>query len=273
MSKQCQVCQTINHSAANHCSNCGNELPDKELAEEDKLRIELHQANATIQGLNIAHSKIQKDSILIERKEKTIIGYKNKLEIKESEIARLENIINETNNKYKRKRKISKISLSIWIIISLVACLMLGLYIFDLNQKIDNINNKNNSTLNSLTKQLETKENKINQLKEVINNKVEKINELKNSLINLQQKIDELGKKNSESESSIQLIQAEAYYNIGIALEEAASSIPEMRALFKHGKKEKVNKTKEELRQQAMENYIIAANLGNQEAKNKLNCK
>ena len=54
MAKECTVCGTVSHSAANFCSNCREELPDKELSVEDQLRIELNNAKKTIQGLNKA---------------------------------------------------------------------------------------------------------------------------------------------------------------------------------------------------------------------------
>jgi hypothetical protein len=44
MAKICSTCETINPSKANHCTNCGKELPDKEMSIEDQLRVELNDA-------------------------------------------------------------------------------------------------------------------------------------------------------------------------------------------------------------------------------------
>lgn len=87
MSKQCDVCNTINYDAANHCSHCGYEFPDKELTEEDKLRNELFQAKETIQGLNRAIAEMQKKEYNFEEVQKATLDYKRQLdkEKKESE--------------------------------------------------------------------------------------------------------------------------------------------------------------------------------------------
>ena len=61
MAKECIVCKTINHSAANHCTNCGNELPDKELTVEDQLRVELHRARKSKEILEKALADAQKE--------------------------------------------------------------------------------------------------------------------------------------------------------------------------------------------------------------------
>lgn len=70
MSKQCPVCKTINHSAANHCSKCGAKLPDKELSEEEKLHIELYEANITIKSLSRILAEVHKKNEALEEAQK-----------------------------------------------------------------------------------------------------------------------------------------------------------------------------------------------------------
>lgn len=146
--------------------------------------------------------------------------------------------------------------------------------------------NKLRILLATLTTQLEAKENEINQLKNVVNKQGEtisiqntKIGELENSKAILSQQIEELEikkkeleTKKRELETNMRLLQGEAFYNIGIALENAESNIPELSGLFISGaKKEEVMKTKDELRQQFREFYQKSARFGNQKAINKLN--
>ena len=94
MAKECSVCKTINHSAANHCTTCGNELPDKELTAEDQLRIELHHAKETIETLKKA----------LNERDETIQMHKNKLSESSDEIAFKEKqFVKKQQNKEKQE--------------------------------------------------------------------------------------------------------------------------------------------------------------------------
>ncbi|ADQ80176.1 DnaJ central domain protein [Paludibacter propionicigenes WB4] len=130
MSKQCPVCETINHSAANHCSKCGVELPDKELSEEDKLRIELHEANTTIQGLNVALEEMRKFKNTSEKAQKIVADYKLKLNEKQREISTYSNTLSEKDRKISiltKQLESIKNSRNKWVSILLIACLILGI--------------------------------------------------------------------------------------------------------------------------------------------------
>ena len=61
MAKECSVCKNTNPSTANHCTICGNELPDKELTAEEQLRVELHEAKKSKEILEKALADAQKE--------------------------------------------------------------------------------------------------------------------------------------------------------------------------------------------------------------------
>jgi len=139
--------------------------------------------------------------------------------------------------------------------------------------------------LETLTTQLGTKENEINRLKGVvgeqgktISKQNNKIDELENSQTVLSKQINELEtkKRDLESnmrylESNMQRIRGDAYFDIGIAIENAGSNIPELSGIFISGaKKDEVLRIKNELMQQAKEAFQKSANFGNQKAKNKI---
>lgn len=137
MSKQCPVCETINHSAANHCSKCGAELPDKELSEEDKLRIELFEANATIQGLNKAISELHRYKEMHEESQKMIADLKNQLNEERTQNDQNLNILEEKDRKIKiltTQIEGVKSSRTGWIIILLIVCSVLGVTLITKNQ-------------------------------------------------------------------------------------------------------------------------------------------
>lgn len=137
MSKQCPVCETINHSAANHCSKCGAELPDKELSEEDKLRIDLFEANATIQGLNKAISELHRYKEMHEESQKTISDLKKQLNNERSQNSRILNELTEKDQKVKvLTSQIGgiKSSRNAWIIILLITCSALVITLIIKNQ-------------------------------------------------------------------------------------------------------------------------------------------
>lgn len=136
MSKECLVCKTPNYSAANHCSNCGSELPDKELLEEDKLRIELYEAKTTIQGLNKALAEIQNCNTAYEEAQKTIADYEVKLTKAEQE----KNKYKKSSGEYEililglsRKLYDAKNTQVILIVLLLIFAIILGGCLIELN--------------------------------------------------------------------------------------------------------------------------------------------
>lgn len=148
MSKQCLVCKTINHSAANHCSNCGIELPNKELSEEDKLRIELHNSKETILGLNRALDELKKNSVISEEVQKIILDYKAKLDKEKQENSKYVKLISEKDNQLisiTKQLKSIKGSRTNWIVILLIVCVFLGIGLMSSDQEVDNQQNSYSS--------------------------------------------------------------------------------------------------------------------------------
>lgn len=155
----------------------------------------------------------------------------------------------------------------------------------DIKQKNELIGNQSKTEmklrilLETITTQLETKENEINQLKKVVKEQGKtisiqnnKIDELENSKANLSQQVRDLERKRKDLEADMQFIQGESYYNIGIALENAAANIPELSGIFVSGaKKDEVIKTKAELIRRSREFFQKSASFGYPKAKNKLN--
>ncbi len=148
MSKQCQICKTINHSAANHCTNCGNALSDKELSEEDKLRIELFEAKETIQGLNRALAEMHKNGNSLEEAQSTIADYKAKLTKEKQGNNIYAKQISEKDSKINLVSKqldATKNSRTTWIVVLLILIFILGISAISLNQELDNKRYSNSS--------------------------------------------------------------------------------------------------------------------------------
>lgn len=132
--------------------------------------------------------------------------------------------------------------------------------------------------IETLTIQLDNKVNEINQLKADIKERdhiilvqSSKIDGLEISKSNLEKQIDNLELQKKRLSQEMQYIKGEAYYNIGVSLENAASNIPELTGIFISGaKKDEVVKTKNELRRQSRLYYKEAANLGYKKALEKL---
>lgn len=128
MSKVCLACKTENHSAANHCSYCGSELPDKEITDEIKLRLELHEANITIQNLNKALAETSNNKYYTEEAQKTINDYKNKNESYIKENAVITKQLSESNNRIisiQKLLKTTKIDKNRWIRALIAVCVLL----------------------------------------------------------------------------------------------------------------------------------------------------
>jgi len=155
MAKECTFCKTINHSAANHCSFCGKELPDKELSVEDKLRLELINANSTIENLN-----------------KIIAENQVKLTNEEDENIKLRNLVSENDCKHieitkqlTKKKKIKTLYIILFFI-PIILCVGFSIWINKLNviisdSKTDKINISTQRT--TLQEEIDTKKNTMKQ--------------------------------------------------------------------------------------------------------------
>lgn len=184
MSKQCQVCKTINHSAANHCTNCGNTLPDKELPEEDKLRIELFEAKETIQGLSRALAEMQKNGHNLEEAQKTIADYKTKLTKEKQDNSKYSNLISEKDSEItlvSEQLDTARNSRTAWIVALLILCVILGVSLMSSNKEIDN-KQYSNSTLEEKISSLEIDNNAL----------VQKTSSIQKDKDNLSEKIDSI---------------------------------------------------------------------------------
>lgn len=140
MSKQCQVCKTINHSAANHCSICGNELPDKELSEEEKLHIELHEAKLTIKGLNKALFEMQMKAAKSLDLQSEIDDFEEKLAKEKRETSKYANLFSKSEKELiaiSNQLKDFKSSRNIWIVTLFIICIALGVSIMSASQSSD----------------------------------------------------------------------------------------------------------------------------------------
>lgn len=154
MSKQCDVCNTINYDAANHCSHCGYEFPDKELSEEDKLRNELFQAKETIHGLNRALAELQKNGASFEETQRVIADYKAKLAKEKQENSKYVSLFSEKDSELTiavKEKSIYRVLLIFFLLISLV--LVIGL--IDLKLETDKRITKLNIEIFSLKSEKE----------------------------------------------------------------------------------------------------------------------
>lgn len=165
MSKSCLVCKTINYSAANHCSVCGNELSDKELSEEEKLHIELHEAKMTIHGLNKALAEMQKNAGTSEEAQKIIAEYKAKLTKEKQETSKYASLIYEKDKDLtyvSKQMKNIKRRRNIWVILLLIICIFLGISLIELNKEIEK-KKYSNSSLDEKSSFLETENSSLKQ--------------------------------------------------------------------------------------------------------------
>jgi hypothetical protein len=165
MSKQCDVCNTINHSAANHCSNCGNELPGKELSEEDILRVNLHDAKITIQSLNSIIDEKQQRIIKYEEEEHEILDINQKLIFEGQKMDYLSNslaskelqissLVGQINSKKRNK--------NVWItLLTILSIILFGCIIFLVLEVLNNQNNS--SALEELSNSLKIEKSSMGQ--------------------------------------------------------------------------------------------------------------
>jgi competence protein ComGC len=157
MSKQCLVCGNPNPSDANHCIKCGKELPNKELHEEDRLRIELHEAKVTIQGLNKALAEIQNSNAEYEEAQKTIADYGVKMTNLEKENSKYKGFLSEKEklaiDLSKKFATTKKRQTTLIVLLSVIGVILL-LIVANLNQEIEN-NRYSNESLEGKVSSLE----------------------------------------------------------------------------------------------------------------------
>jgi predicted nuclease with TOPRIM domain len=130
MSKECPICKTETYTEANFCSVDGYKFLDKELTEEDKLRIKLIETDAANQGLNWAINEIKRISELLIVMEKSNADYKNKLDqTKQEKISCSKSLSQKETeiNTLSKKLKTVPRRFVTGIIILSVVCVILGI--------------------------------------------------------------------------------------------------------------------------------------------------
>ena len=146
----------------------------------------------------------------------------------------------------------------------------------DIKQKNEIISNQSKAEsklrvfIKLLTEQLDVKEKEINRLKRMVNMQNGQISNLGNQLEQLESREKELNNQIVELETTKRLLEkdlrqteAKAYYDIAVALENAASSIPVLKGIFINStKKDEVLNTKAYLNRQAQSYYKKASDLG-----------
>ena len=204
MAKECKVCFNINHSSANNCSNCGEDLPDRELTVEEKLRIELHAVKKSKEILEIALEKAH-DNTELEKKDAEIRSLNKKLEQakkeKDTEIRslnkNLEQAKYETDQIFSEKTELEeelfnskkKKTNSAWIFILIFGIVVLGIVCFSLMTQLREVSNSKRhfeQKFKEIGGGNEQLKNKLNEVSDD-NEQLKKQNQsLKNSLTKIQ---------------------------------------------------------------------------------------
>jgi len=175
MAKECLICKTINHSAANHCTTCGNELPDKELLIEEQLRIELHEAKESKKVVEKALADAQNGVLHELEKKNTEIQRLNKsLQEANSIIEKMENAADINSSARNFEKTKNNASLVFFLVLLIITCCGLGI-------QLSSINDDLNSALDSHSL-----------LESRLSNSKSDNEQLTNHISNLQRNIDSL---------------------------------------------------------------------------------
>jgi len=184
MAKECSVCKTINHSAANHCTTCGNELPDKELSVEEQLRIELHETKKTKEILEKALTDVQKGIFpevekknieirllqekLVASKKETIHLHSEKQKLEET-LLKVKNDLKIAVSPVKTKTTTKIVFYSIIGVLTLIITVVIVSYerkIGNALEIIGEIKENNEEKLEIVTRELETAKDNMRRLQE-----------------------------------------------------------------------------------------------------------
>lgn len=138
--------------------------------------------------------------------------------------------------------------------------------------KLDTDKNKGDkqfeAVVNNLKSVIKQQESEISNLKNVIRQKDEKITELDNNLSSTTSKLNSTSEQLNATTERLLQAQKQNWVNIGDRLVESANELPDVKG---HGNMKPVKQAKLAILKNAMSCYQKAIELGNREAKSKLN--